>query len=398
MSGLILTCKHHNGFCLWPSRYTEQSVKNSPWKNGKGDVVKDLADACRRHGLKFGTYISPWDVNHKDFGRPEYVRYFQNQLRELMTNYGPLFEVWFDLYHGTEGYYGGAKTSRTVDPATYYDWKNTWQIVRDLQPDACMFSDVGPDVRWVGNEDGIAGETCWATMGADDNVPGKSDIKALNTGRRNGTQWLPAEADVSIRPSWFYHPSEDNKVKSVADLEKIYYASVGRGCNLILNLPPDKSGRLHENDVKALMGLKRVLDATFATDLARGASATASNTRGDDPKFAAGNTIDGDRQTYWATNDGVTTGELVLDLPKPVAFNVVRIREYLPLGQRVDSVAIDSWNDGKWTELATATSIGNQRLLRTPTTTTSKVRLRVTKAAVSPAISEVGLFLAPPVE
>ncbi len=398
MYGLLLTCKHHDGFCLWPSKYTEHSVKNSPWKNGKGDVVREMADACRRHGLKFGVYLSPWDRHHADYGRPEYVTYYQNQLRELMTNYGPLFEVWFDLANGGSGYYGGANTMRKVNQATYYDWKNTWQIVRDLQPDACMFSDVGPDVRWVGNEDGIAGETCWATLADDSLIPGQPKPKAFNSGQRHGTHWLPAEADVSIRPGWFYHANEDSKVKTVPELLKLYYASVGRGCNLILNLPPDRRGQINDNDAKALLGLRRALDATFATDLARSAKATASNTRGDDPQFGPAKVIDGDRETYWATDDSVTTGDLVLDLGKPVTFNVVRVREYLPLGQRIDSFALDEWKDGKWSEFAAATSIGNQRLLQTPTTTTSKVRLRVTKAAACPAISEVGLFLAPAVK
>ena len=164
LRGLVLTCKHHDGFCLWPSKYTEHSVKNSPWKDGKGDVVREISDACRRHGLKFGVYLSPWDRNHKDYGRPEYITYYRNQLRELLTNYGPIFEMWFDGANGGDGYYGGAREKRRIDNRTYYDWDNTWKIVRELQPDACMFSDGGPDVRWVGNESGFAGETCWATL------------------------------------------------------------------------------------------------------------------------------------------------------------------------------------------------------------------------------------------
>jgi alpha-L-fucosidase len=395
MKGLVLTCKHHDGFCLWPSKYTEHSVKNSAWKNGRGDVVKEISDACHKHGILFGTYLSPWDRNHKDYSKPEYVTYYRNQLRELLTQYGPIFEIWFDGANGGDGYYGGARTRRLIDNRVYYDWDNTWKIVRELQPDACMFSDGGPDCRWVGNESGFAGETCWSTVNRAGTLPGVADTKILNRGIRDGADWLPAEVDVSIRPGWFYHPKEDDRVKTVDKLLDIYYKSVGRGCNLILNLPPDRRGQIHENDVRALRGWRQALDATFAHDLARGAKATAGNTRGDHARFAPANVLNGNRETYWATDDNVTTSDLVLDLGKPVTFNVVRVREYLPLGQRVDVIAVDTWDGGQWTELATATSIGNQRLLRTKTVTTPKVRLRVTKAAACPAISEFGLFLAP---
>jgi alpha-L-fucosidase len=395
LRGLILTCKHHDGFCLWPSKYTEHSVKNSPWKDGKGDMVKEISDACRRHGMAFGVYLSPWDRNHADYGRPEYLTYYRNQLRELLTGYGPIFEMWFDGANGGDGYYGGAKTMRHIDNHTFYDWANTWKIVRELQPGACMFSDGGPDLRWIGNEEGRAGETCWATMNRTGLLPGVADAKILNCGQRPGADWLPGEVDVSIRPGWFYHASEDNAVKSVDQLLKIYYESVGRGCNLILNLPPDRRGRIHENDVKALLAWRQRLDATFAVDLARGATATADKTRGNDSQFGPQNVVDGNRETYWATDDSATTGELVLDLGKPVTFDVVRVREYLPLGQRIDRFAVDVWDGGKWTELASATSIGNQRLLRTAKTTTSKVRLRVLQAAACPAISELALYCSP---
>ncbi|MDD4869299.1 MAG: alpha-L-fucosidase [Kiritimatiellae bacterium] len=395
LRGVVLTCKHHDGFCLWPSQYTEHSVKNSPWKNGKGDMVKEISDACKKHGLKFGTYLSPWDRNHKDYARPEYITYYRNQLRELLTNYGPIFEMWFDGANGGDGYYGGANEKRKIDNRTYYDWDNTWKIVRELQPDACMFSDGGPDVRWVGNESGFAGETCWATMNRDGLLPGHADPKLLNIGERPGTHWLPAEVDVSIRPGWFYHANQDEKVKSVAHLLKIYYESVGRGANLILNVPPDRRGLVHEIDAKALREWKRIIDATFAIDLAKGAIATASNTRGKDKQFSPGNLTDNRKDTYWATDDNITTPELILDLGKKVTLNVIQIREYLPLGQRVDSFAVDYWNNDKWEEFASATSIGNKRLLRTRYITTSKVRVRITKAAACPAISEIGLFASP---
>jgi alpha-L-fucosidase len=395
LRGVVLTCKHHDGFCLWPSKYTEHSVKNSPWKDGKGDVVKEISDACRRHGLIFGVYLSPWDRNHKDYARPEYITYYRNELRELLSNYGPIFEVWFDGANGGDGYYGGARERRNIDNRTYYDWDNTWQIVRQLQPDACIFSDGGPDIRWIGNESGFAGETCWATVTRAGTLPGHADAGILNRGLRHGADWLPGEVDVSIRPGWFYHAGEDGRVRSPWNLLKIYYESVGRGANLILNVPPDRRGRLHENDAKSLHEWGRLLDATFAKDLARGARATASNVRGGDAKFAAGNVCDGDPDSYWSTDDAATTPELVLDFGRAVTFNVARVREYLPLGQRIDAIVVETWDGGEWKPFASATSVGSQRLLRGQRVTTSKVRLRVTKAAACPAISEFGLFLSP---
>ena len=394
MKGLILTAKHHDGFCLWPSKFTEHCVKNSPWKGGQGDVVKEISEACRRQGLRFGVYLSPWDRNHKDYARPEYLTYYRNQLRELLTNYGEVFTVWFDGANGGDGYYGGAREMRRIDNRTYYDWKNTWQIVRELMPLACMFSDVGPDFRWVGNEAGLAGETCWATINVGEGVPGNTRAN-LNQGERPGTNWVPAECDVSIRPGWFYHASEDSRVKTPAQLLRIYYASVGRGACLNLNLPPDRRGLIHENDIQSLRGFRRVLDQTFARDLARHAQLTASNTRGGARQFAPENVQDGNRNTYWSTDDQGTTPELVIDLGESVTFNVVSLREYLPLGQRVEAFALDQWQNGQWREFAKGTSIGNRRLVRTAYLSTDRVRLRITQAPVCPALAEVGLFAEP---
>jgi alpha-L-fucosidase len=394
MKGLVLTCKHHDGFCLWPSQYTEHSVKNSPWKGGKGDVVRELSDACRREGLKFGVYLSPWDRNHKDYGTPAYITYYRQQLRELLTNYGELFTVWFDGANGGDGFYGGARETRRIDNRVFYDWPNTWKLVRELQPNACMFSDGGPDFRWVGNESGIGGEPCWATINGAGRYPGGAS-EGLNSGERPGTDWVPAECDVSIRPGWFYHAQEDSAVKSPAHLLEIYYASVGRGCCLNLNLPPDRRGQVHENDLASLREFRRILDATFATNFAQNARLEASQTRGGDDRFAAANLVDGKRTTYWSTDDAVKTPELVVDLGRPVTFNVVRLREYLPLGQRVDAFALDAWVAGQWQEFFRGTSIGNQRLARTEYKTASRLRLRITKAAACPALSELGVFAEP---
>jgi len=395
MKGLIITAKHHDGFCLWPSKYTDHSVKNSPWRNGGGDVVGELARACRRNGLKLGVYLSPWDRNHKDYGRPEYLVYYRNQLRELMSSYGPLFEVWFDGANGGDGYYGGARERRRIDAKTYYDWPDTWKIVRELQPSACMFSDAGPDVRWVGNERGFAGETCWATLNREDFAPGIADAKRLNRGDRPGTHWLPAECDVSIRPGWFYHASEDARVKTPRQLLEIYYNSVGRGGSMLLNLPPDRRGLIHENDVKSLREFRRLLDATFEHDFARAAKITTSNVRGGDRQFFAARLIDARRDTYWSTDDAVLTPEVVVQWRKPVTCNVVSLRERLPLGQRVEGFAIDAWQDGQWHELAAGSSIGSRRLVRFNEVTTERLRLRITKAVVCPALAEFAVHLEP---
>jgi alpha-L-fucosidase len=249
----------------------------------------------------------------------------------------------------------------------------------------------------VGNERGIAGETCWATSNREDFVPGKADEARLNRGDRPGTHWVPAECDVSIRPGWFYHAREDEQVRTPQNLVDLYYSSVGRGASFLLNLGPDRRGRIHEHDVASLREFRRILDATFANDLARGAKVSASNVRGggSDARYLPQNVIDNRRDTYWASDDRVTTPELVIDLKREVTFNVVRLREYLPLGQRVEEFVIDIWRDGSWREFASGTSIGNCRLLRRQSATTSKVRLRITHAPVCPAISEFAIFLEP---
>ncbi len=397
MKGLILTAKHHDGFCLWPSKYTEHSVKNSPWKGGKGDVVREIGLACKRHGLRFGVYLSPWDRNHKDYAKPEYLTYYRNQLRELLTEYGPLFTVWFDGANGGDGFYGGAREKRQIDNRSYYDWPNTWSIVRELQPMASMFSDAGPDFRWVGNERGIAGDPCWATL--DMTRPGRhpgGTSDGLNSGERPGTDWIPAECDVSIRPGWFYHASEDGRVKKPGELLDIYYKSVGRGACLNLNLPPDRRGRVHENDLASLREFRRLLDATFARDFAKGAEVTASNVRGGAKAYAAKRLVDGKRDTYWATDDGVQTAEIVFQLKRPSAFSVVSLRENIVLGQRIEEFGLDQWVDGAWKEFGKGTSIGNRRLIRlSGKLFTDRVRLRIGKASASPALSEVGLYAEP---
>jgi alpha-L-fucosidase len=388
MRQVILTCKHHDGFCLWPTKTTEHHVR-------RGDIVKDLSEAARRQGLKFGVYLSPWDRNNAAYGTPEYIDIYRNQLRELLTQYGPIHEVWHDGANGGDGYYGGAKEKRLIDKRTYYDWPKTWDLVRSLQPDAVIFSDVGPDLRWVGNEKGYANDTCWETydpVGVDGGVPapGYTRDKEGQTGTRNGSHWMPPECDVSIRPGWFWHESENGKVKTPRQLMDLYYRSVGRGGSLLLNVPPDRRGLLHENDVASLRDFGALVRGTFQKDLAANANIKASNTRSG---FAPKNLLDADRHTYWATDDAMKTAEVELTLPADTTFNVVRLREKIELGQRVDAFEMDRWAGGKWETFARATSIGACRLIRTDSLTTNRVRLRITQSAASPALSEFGLFL-----
>ena len=393
MKGLILTAKHHDGFCLWPSKYTEHSVAGSPWKGGKGDVVRDLSQACREFGLRMGLYLSPWDRNHAEYGRPKYVEYYHRQLQELLGGYGPVCEVWFDGANGGGGYYGGARGQRHIDANTYYGFPAIWEQVRKLQPGAVMFSDIGPDVRWVGNEGGHAPDTCWAKVRPEGFRFGAADTGRLARGDPDGTVWRPAEVDVSIRPGWFYHPQEHPK--SLKQLVEIYYNSVGMGANLLLNVPPDRRGQLAEEDVERLLELHRVLEATFRTDLARGRPATASNVRGGSPAFAAANVTDGDRDTYWAGDDAVREAWLAVDLGRPTAFDRVRLQEPIRLGQRIESFALDGRLDGRWTEIARGTTIGPRRILRLPPVEADAIRLRILKSQACPALSTFELYKSP---
>jgi alpha-L-fucosidase len=398
MRGVILTCKHHDGFCLWPTKTTEHSVAKSAWRSGKGDVVRDVAAAAARRGLAFGVYLSPWDRNNAAYGRPEYVGTYRQQLTELLTGYGPIFEVWHDGANGGDGYYGGAREKRTIDKNTYYDWPRTWALVRRLQPGAVIFSDVGPDVRWVGNERGIAGDPCWATydpVGADGGPawPGNVREQESPTGHRHGSKWLPAECDVSIRPGWFWHAGENARVKSAAQLIDLYYQSAGRGANLLLNVPPNRDGLLQAEDVASLKGFGEYRRATLTKNLLAGAKASASAVRGKDRQYAAANMVDGRGDTYWATDDVALTAEATFESARPVTFGVIRVREAIRFGQRVDGIAVDRWNAGDWEQVAAAPSVGARRLIRLERLVTAqRVRLRITAASASPAIPEFGVF------
>jgi alpha-L-fucosidase len=401
MGGVILTCKHHDGFCLWPTAATEHSIRKSSWQSGKGDVVRDIAAAAKRHGLGFGVYLSPWDRNNAQYGKPGYIAIYRQQLTELLTNYGPIFEVWHDGANGGTGYYGGANERRTIDKHTYYDWPGTWNLIRSVQPDAVIFSDVGPDIRWVGNEQGIAGDPCWAAydpVGADGGPASPGDVRQRDSpaGTREGSKWIPAECDVSIRPGWFWRDTENARVKTPAQLIALYYQSEGRGANFLLNVPPTRAGLLGEPDVASLKAFGEYRRATFTKNLAARAKATASNTRGNRRMYGPANLVDGQEDTVWATDDGVNTPQVTFDLAHRATFSVIRIREAIQFGQRIDAVAVDRWDKGEWQSLASATSIGPRRLIRlAQPVTASRLRLRVTSALASPVLTEFGVFAEP---
>lgn len=395
--GVILTCKHHDGFCLWPTKTTDHSIRNSPYKNGRGDMVKEISEAARRQQLPFGVYLSPWDRNQATYGTPQYLSIYRQQMRELLTNYGPIFEIWHDGANGGTGYYGGANEKRTINKQHYYDWANTWELERTLQPEAAIFSDVGPDVRWVGNEKGRAGETCWATYSprspsGGPAAPGDVMEKESTTGTRNGKFWMPAECDVSIRPGWFWHEKENSQVKTPGELMDLYYQSVGRGASFLLNVPPDRRGRIHEADAQSLREWGAKLRATFTQNLALNARVSASDIRGRDAKYGPQNLLDKDRETYWATNDSVTQADVVLEWSHPVHFDLVRVREPIRLGQRIDEFLVEVWQNGDWSRWAQGTSIGSCRMVRSHSVETMRVRLRITKCAACPALSEFALF------
>lgn len=391
--GMILTCKHHDGFCLWPTQYTEHSIKNSAYKNGKGDIVKETSDACKKYGLKFGVYLSPWDRNRADYGKPEYITYYRNQLKELFTGYGPIFEMWFDGANGGDGYYGGANEKRRIDGRTYYDWPNTLDMVRQIQPNVLFFSDAGPGMRWVGNERGEAGETNWNTITPDTLYAGKSGIeKLLSTGSEDGTHWIPAEVDVSIRPGWFYHKNEDSLVKTPQKLFDIYLSSVGRGSVLLLNVPPDQRGLFHEKDIKALYGLRKIIERELGKNRAMNVNATATNVRGNAAAYAASNVTDNDNDTYWATDDEVTTASLEIDMGKVQTIKYVMLQEHIALGQRVKAFDVEAWTDGAWQKVASATTIGYKRILKITPVKTGKLRINITDSKACPVISNVAFY------
>ena len=393
MKGIIITAKHHDGFCLWPSQYTEHSVKNSPFRDGKGDILKELRTACDEYGLKMGVYLSPWDRNSSVYATPEYLTYYRKQLNELLTQYGDIFEVWFDGANGGDGYYGGKRETRKIDNKTYYDWPNTHKIVRELQPEAVMFSDAGPDIRWVGNESGMGSLTNWCLLNRDQMYPGGDFAKILGEGHEDGSYWVPAEVDVSIRPGWFYHQTQDSLVRTPENLMDLYYSSVGRNSNLLLNIPPDRRGLLNERDVESLLAFRELREKEFSAELAKGKKITASDCRG--KGFHSSNINDGNPETYWATDDDKLTADIVIDLGGATEVNRILIQEYIKLGQRIQEFSVEALVDGKWQKVVDGTTIGYKVIRKFPLVTASKIRVNFLKSKACPVISNVELFRAP---
>ena len=370
MKGIIFTAKHHCGFCMWPSAYTEYSVKNAPWKDGKGDVVRELADACREEGLKFAVYLSPWDRNYAEYGQPEYITYFRNQLRELLTNYGDIFEVWFDGANGGDGWYGGANETRRIDKY-YYDWPETYRLIRELQPHCVIWGDNAnrADLRWVGTEAGNVGETNWSTMPSE----GQAGYAMLHYGVEDGDVWCPGETNTSIRPGWFYHETENAHVKSLSKLMDTYYKSVGRNSTLLLNFPVAPNGRIHPTDSLRGIASKKMIDEVFKENLVDKAH---------------------------VSRKGLTT---TVSFRRPTEFNRFVAEEDIALGQRVKKFSLEALVDGAWLPLTDElaedgdglTTIGHRRIICFPTVKASKLRFTIEDTKAEPVIKKIGLYLAP---
>ncbi len=385
MRGIIFTAKHHCGFCMWPSAYTEYSVKNSPWKNGRGDVVRELADACREEGLEFAVYLSPWDRNHPEYGRPAYVEYFRNQLRELLTNYGDIFEVWFDGANGGDGWYGGANEVRKIDRTTYYQWPETYRMIRQLQPKCLIWNDGSDrgDLRWVGTEAGNVGETNWSLLYRDGDVP----YQMLYYGVEDGNVWCPGETNTSIRPGWFYHETENEHVKSLSKLMDTYYKSVGRNSTLLLNFPIAPNGRIHPNDSLRGIAFKQMIDEVFKENLIEHGTLT----------------IDHSAAQKESDANNVQCSMFNVQWDKPTAFNRFVAEEDIRYGQRVKKFALEAEVDGQWVPLKDElvengdglTTIGHRRIICFPTVEATKLRFTITDAKAAPIIKNLGVYLAP---
>ena len=391
MNGVILTAKHHDGFCLWPTETTDYSIKNSPYKNGQGDVVGELCAACKKHGLKFGLYLSPWDRHHAEYGREAYVQTYHQQIEELASRYSPLFEFWFDGANGGDGWYGGAQEKRSIVASEYYDYEKAKAIVLKYSPEASIFGGTVPTLRWIGNEEGRAAATQWCSYSLD--FQDLNDTRLLATGIPDGEVWLPAEVDVSIRPGWFYHESEDDQVKTVEELMGLYYQSVGRNANLLLNFPVNQEGRIPAIDSAYAVAWNRKLQETFAHDLLQGTQVSASNSRG--KRFSPTEVLEQEETRYWATDDGLKKAELVFTFEQPTTLSSVVLQEYIPLGQNVKGFSISYEANGHWLPVETdevMTTIGYKRIVRFQPVAMDRLRIRFLTAKGTLCISRVSAY------
>lgn len=372
----ILTAKHHDGFCLWPSRLTEHSVKNSPYKNGNGDIVKEFTDACAEFGIKAGIYLSPWDRHEKTWGDPEYNDFYTGQLTELLTNYGKIWEVWWDGAGSTEA---------------DYDWDRWALTVRKLQPDAVIFGSLGAEpfveTRWVGNEKGFSGDPCWSSINSESLIT--ETTSELNSGDLNGNRFIPAEADVSIRPGWFYHSEQDGKVRDVRNLTKLWFHSCGRNSGLLLNLPPDTRGLVHENDAESLLKFNEILENTLRLDLTSGATVLADSIR--DDSCSADKILVEDENEFYAPAEDCTTPEITILLDGEKEFNAFTLQEVFELGHRVTGYGVSAFVEGEWKILYSGKCIGYRSAKYFPTVKSDKLRIRITSALHPPVIRRFSL-------
>ena len=378
---VILTAKHHDGFCLWPSEYTKHSVASSPWKNGRGDVVFELSKACAKYNIKFGVYLSPWDQNSKYYGKEngeEYNGFYINQLIELLTKYGPIAEVWMD----------GAKGSNVKQEYSFEEW---FSLIKELQPECLIFSPQGPDIRWIGNEKGYAGETCWSTINIE-KMKERENPTYLNNGEEGGENWVVGESDVSIRPGWFYHENQDKEIKSLEKMMDIYFKSVGRNSVLLLNIPPNKEGKLNKNDVTRLKEFGETIKKTFKNDLAFNKEVIVDSFANKDEKYGSNKIVDGNYDTYWAPDKGSKTGTIEINLGEDLEFNIISLQEYIPLGQRVSSFNIEVLQGEIWNKIYEGTTIGYKRLIRLAKIKGNKIRVNITSSLEVPIINHIGVY------
>lgn len=379
--GIIITAKHHDGFCLWPSKYSTHTVRESKWKDGKGDVLKDLSQACREYGLRFGVYISPWDRNHPDYGTEKYNDVFVNMMKEIIQNYGPLWEMWWDGANGE-----GPNGKKQV-----YDWKRFESTMRRYSPQTVIFSDIGPDIRWVGNEKGFAGDPNWNML---DTTGFKRGLGAppedtLNHGNYFGKHWIPAECDVSIRPGWFYHPDEDKKIKQPKELFELYLKSVGRGANLLLNVPPDRRGLITEKDSAALVGFRQLKDQCFENNLLKDADTYYQFSQKDfteKPIMIRG--IDAPSQTYT-----INMQNFIVDMKESRKINCIVLREAIHLGQTIRRFSIVFYQGTKAVGQVLGTSVGRKRILTFPAVTATSFKVYLEDAKGNDNISGVAAYL-----
>jgi alpha-L-fucosidase len=375
--GIIITAKHHDGFCLWPSKYSRHTVRESKWKNGKGDVLKELSQACKQYGLKFGVYISPWDRNHPKYGTPQYNDVFVNMMKEIFTNYGPIWELWWDGANGE-----GPNGKKQV-----YDWDRFKKTVKTLSPNTVVFSDVGPHIRWVGNENGIAGKTNWNYLDTAGFTPGPGapPTDTLNTGNIFGKAWIPAECDVSIRPGWFWHENENEKVKTPEQLFDLFLKSVGRGANLLLNVPPDRMGKIYTADSASLAGFKKLIDKNLGNSLMKDKDTKVFFDKPDSVVLST------NQQTAEIKNYVENSCNIIFDEPKLV--NTIILKEDLKYGQRVKSFVVQILDENKKSYYIQGTTVGFQRILTFPKIKTSFIAIRFLDVLENPKINGVDVFL-----